>query len=63
MRGLKRFIGRSTTPGALVFRSQHGGPLLETTILSQCLHPALEALGLPKAGFHAFRRDVIGDGS
>lgn len=56
MRELKRFIGTPTIPGALVFRSQCGGPLLETTILSQCLHPALEALGLAKAGFHAFRR-------
>jgi integrase len=54
MRELKRFIG--TTADSLVFRSQRGGPLLETTVLSQCLHPALRALGLPRAGFHAFRR-------
>jgi integrase len=33
-----------------------GGPLLETTILSQGLHPALKALGLPKGGLHGFRR-------
>jgi hypothetical protein len=56
MRELKRFIGTSTTPSAFVFRSQRGGPLLETAILSQCLHPDLEALGFPRAGFHAFRR-------
>jgi integrase len=40
----------------MVARLQRGGPLLETTILSQCLHPALKALGLPKSGFHGFRR-------
>jgi integrase len=40
----------------LVFRSKRGGPLLETTILSQCLHPALNAWGLPKSGFHVFCR-------
>jgi integrase len=40
----------------LVFRSKHGGPLAETTILTQGLHPAVKALGLPKAGMHAFRR-------
>jgi len=33
-----------------------GGPLLETTILSQGLHPALKTLGLPKGGLHGFRR-------
>jgi len=30
--------------------------LLETTILNQGLHPALKALGLERAGMHAFRR-------
>src|SRR5262245_39639518 len=45
---LKRFVGTTTTPDALVFRSKRGGPLLETTILNQCLYPALAALGLPK---------------
>jgi integrase len=40
----------------LVFRSRQNGPLAETTILTQGLHPALKALGLPKAGMHAFRR-------
>jgi hypothetical protein len=56
MRELKRFVGTPTIPGALVFRSQRGGALLETTVLSHCLHPALAALELPKGGFHAFRR-------
>jgi integrase len=40
----------------LVFRSRRGGPLAETTILTQGLYPAVKALGLPKAGMHAFRR-------
>ena len=56
MKSLKQFLGNAMDSDALVFRSKRGGPLLETTILSQCLHPALRALGLPKGGFHAFRR-------
>jgi len=40
----------------LVFRSKHGAPLAETTILIQGLYPALKSLGLPKGGMHAFRR-------
>jgi len=56
MQCLRRFVGDAKDADALVFRSQRGGPLLETTILSQCLHPAVKALGLPKSGFHAFRR-------
>jgi integrase len=56
MKGLRQFLGNATDHNALVFRSQRGGPLLETTILSQCLHPAARALGLPRGGFHAFRR-------
>ena len=55
MRTLKQFL-RHALPDQLVFRSVAGGPLLETTILSQGLHPALKALGLTKDGFHAFRR-------
>lgn len=53
---LMRFLGNAPDTQALVFRSKRGGPLLQTTILGQGLHPALEALGMPKAGFHAFRR-------
>jgi integrase-like protein len=49
-------LKNATDSDGLVFHSQRGAPLLETTILSQCLHPALRALGLPRAGFHAFRR-------
>jgi integrase len=55
---LKRFLEAHPAPGsdALVFRSKHGGPLLETTVLNQGLYPALEALNLQKAGLLAFRR-------
>jgi len=56
MQCLKPFLGDAKDADALVFRSQRGGPLLETTILSQCLHPAVKALGLPRSGFHSFRR-------
>ena len=40
----------------LVFHSKNNGTLAETTILTQGLHPVVKALGLPKAGMHAFRR-------
>jgi integrase len=56
MRELRRFVGNAASPNALVFHSKRGGPLMETTILSQALHPALKALGLKKAGLHALRR-------
>lgn len=56
MRCLRQFLGDATDANALVFRSHRGGPLLETTILAQCLHPAVKALGMPRSGFHAFRR-------
>jgi len=40
----------------LVFHSKNNGTLAATTILTQGLHPAVKAVGLPKAGMHAFRR-------
>jgi len=55
MRELRNFIGNAANPNALVFHTKRGGPLMETTILSQGLHPALKALGLKKAGLHSFR--------
>jgi integrase len=55
MRTLRRFLNGSLSD-ELVFRSKAGGPLLETTILNQGLHPALKSLGLPKGGLHGFRR-------
>jgi len=54
---LKQFLG--LYPGshdAVIFHSKRGAPLLQTTIVNQGLYLALEALGLNKAGLHAFRR-------
>jgi len=56
MQDLRKFLNNAQAPASLVFRSRRGGPLLETTILNQCLYPALKTLGLQKAGMHAFRR-------
>jgi integrase len=56
LRILRRFIGdRIQNPDALVFPSRLGTPLRESNLLSESLHPALAALGLPQAGMHAFR--------
>jgi integrase len=52
MKALKQFVKHD----GLVFHSSNHGPLAETTILTQALHPAVKALSLPKAGMHAFRR-------
>jgi integrase len=52
MKALRHFAKH----GGLVFHSKNNGTLAETTILTQGLHPAVKALGLPKAGMHAFRR-------
>jgi integrase len=52
MNSLKQFVKHD----GLVFHSRNHGPLAETTILTQALHPAAKALGLPKAGMHTFRR-------
>jgi integrase len=43
-------------PNEFVFASRQGTPLRESNVLHRVLHPALTALGLPKAGCHAFRR-------
>jgi integrase len=56
LRELRRFVPIGSNPDALIFHSKRDGPLLETTILNQGLYPALEALGLKKAGLHALRR-------
>ena len=56
MLALKRFIGtRVQDPNALVFASAKATPLRESNVLSEALHPALQAVKLPKAGMHAFR--------
>jgi integrase len=56
LRRLKRFLGaRKGDSGTLVFHSVSDTPLRETNVLHDGLHPALKAVGLPKAGMHAFR--------
>jgi integrase len=52
MKALRHFAKHD----GLVFHSKNNGTLAETTILTQGLHPAAKAVGLPKAGMHAFRR-------
>lgn len=53
---LKQFLGDEPwAGGSLVFHSRNGSALRETNVLHDGLHPALEALGLPRAGMHAFR--------
>jgi integrase len=51
---LIEFIGDRTE--GLVFQTKTGKPLAQSNILRRVLHPALEAIGQPKAGAHAFRR-------
>ena len=55
MRLLRRFLKGNRAPGSFVFHSRNGSPLRETNVLVDGLHPALAAVGLPKAGMHAFR--------
>jgi integrase len=57
MRKLKAFVkGRSQNSTEFLFHSRHGSPMRETKVLHEALHPAIKALGLRKAGMHAFRR-------
>ena len=58
MRLLRKFLKKypQPDPNGLIFRSRRNTPLRETNVLHDGLHPALRALGLPKAGLHAFRR-------
>jgi len=54
---LRRLLGDGlSNQNALVFHSRNGSALRETNVLHDGLHPALAALGLPKAGLHAIRR-------
>lgn len=55
LRMLKKFLSGTRTPTAFVFHSRNGSALRETNVLVDGLHPALAAVGLPKAGMHAFR--------
>jgi integrase len=63
MRKLRRLLMGSPNAELRVFRSQRGGPLLETTILNQGLYPALKALGLPQGVCMGFDGDATGDGN
>jgi integrase len=48
------FIGSRNT--GLVFASSTGKPLSHSNLRNRWLYPILEAAGIDKAGFHAFRR-------
>jgi integrase len=52
MKALRHFVKHD----GLVFHSKNNGRLAETTILTEGLHAAVKALGLPKAGMRTFRR-------
>ena len=57
MRALKRFLAGNKAPSnALVFPNKNDGPLDVSMVLKYCLHPAGEALGLPKAGMRTLRK-------
>ena len=51
---LKTFIADRKT--GIVFRNALGKPLAQSNVLRRSLHPVLERLEVPKAGFHSFRR-------
>jgi integrase len=51
---LKDFITGRTT--GFVFRNAAGKPLAQSNVLRRSLHPTLDSLEVPKAGFHSFRR-------
>jgi len=53
-RMLDAFIAGRTS--GFLFQNRIGKPLAQSNVLRRNLHPALEALGQPKAGFHSFRR-------
>jgi integrase len=51
---LKQFIGNRKA--GFVFHSRSGKPLTPSIVLRRGLHPLLAELGIPRCGFHAFRR-------
>jgi integrase len=51
---LTAFISGRTT--GFLFQNASGKPLAQSNVLRRNLHPILNALEVPKAGFHAFRR-------
>jgi len=51
---LTAFIGGRTS--GFLFQNASGKPFAQSNVLRRNLHPILSALGVPKAGFHSFRR-------
>jgi integrase len=51
---LSAFIAGRTT--GFLFQNSARKPLAQSNVLRRNLHPILNALGVPKAGFHSFRR-------
>jgi integrase len=51
---VKAHVAQRTS--GLLFCTTTGKPISQTNILKRSLYPILKALGLEKAGFHAFRR-------
>jgi len=51
---LKAYVGNRTS--GFLFQNRNGSFLSQTNLLRRGLHPALEKLNQPQAGFHAFRR-------
>lgn len=51
---LKSFLAERQS--GFLFANRAGKPLSQTNLLRRYLHPALDELQVPKAGFHAMRR-------
>ena len=51
---LREFIGDRKS--GLLFKTKSGKPLSQSNIIRRHLHPLLKELGIPRTGFHAFRR-------
>ena len=57
LKGLvEKMVKAGLSPTGFLFHNRKGNYLSQTNLLRRGLHPALEKLGQPKAGFHAFRR-------
>ena len=55
-RELGALSGSKASGNALLFPNEDGDPLSICTMLRYCLHPAAEALALPKADMRALRK-------
>jgi integrase len=42
-----------------VFQARNGSPLSDVNVRNRVLHPILAALGIPRAGLHAFRHSRV----